>query len=451
MRPITFVHAADLHLDAASGGLGADMPPAFAERLHSATFVALDRLVALCLAEQADFLVLAGDVYNHEDGSLRAQIALRDACARLDAAGIPVFIAHGNHDPLSSRIASLVMPSGTLVFGEDVSVHPVVRDGETIALVHGISHASTRETRNLARRFARTADACPQVGVLHCTIGTADGEQRYAPCTVEDLASTGLDYWALGHIHLRQVLCETPRVVYPGSTQGLHIGEEGDHGCTLVRVDAAGGIVLEERPLGPIRWQAVRVDIGPQPAMRTMESKGRPPTDTPRQATAATSAYDAPLADVDGLVARTVRAIEEAAAEAHAGCTGMVIRLVFEGRGPLDRLLRRPTDASDLLDLLRGEVADLTPPCWVKDMEVHTRPDVDMDAMLRRDDLLGATLRNVTEALQSPDGMSGARTALAALYEHHAARKALPPLDEATLAALIADAGTLCLDLLESD
>ena len=154
---------------------------------------------------------------------------------------------------------------------------------------------------------------------------------------------------------------------------------------------------------------------------------------------------------MDGLVARTVRAIEEAAAEAHAGCTGMVIRLVFEGRGPLDRLLRRPADASDLLDLLRGEVADLTPPCWVKDMEVHTRPDVDMDAMLRRDDLLGATLRNATEALQSPDGMSGARTALAALYEHHAARKALPPLDEATLAALIADAGTLCLDLLESD
>lgn len=450
MRPITFVHAADLHLDAASGGIGDDMPPAFAERLHRATFAALQRLVELCLAEKVDFLVLAGDVYNHEDGSLRAQIALRDACARLDAAGIPVFIAHGNHDPLASRIASLTMPSGTVVFGEDVSTHPVVRDGETIALVHGISHASTRETRNLARRFARTADACPQVGVLHCTIGTADGEQRYAPCTLEDLTSTGLDYWALGHIHLRQVLCETPRVVYPGSTQGLHIGEEGDHGCTLVRVDAAGGIVLEERPLGPIRWQTVPVDIGPLAARHDTDTQGTSTTDAPRPATA-TTANAATLTDVDGLVARTLRAIEEAAATAHAGCTGMVIRLVFEGRGPLDRLLRRPADAADLLDLLRGEVADLTPPCWLKDMEVHTRPDVDMDAMLRRDDLLGATLRNATEALQSLDALSEARTALAALYEHHAARKALPPLDEATLAALIADAGTLCLDLLESD
>lgn len=426
MRPITFIHAADLHLDAAPSGLGTDMPHTLMERLHTATFTALDRLVALCEAAQPDFLVVSGDIYNQEDGSLRAQIALRDACVRLDKAGVRVFLAHGNHDPLSSRIRALPLPPGTVVFEATHSVHPVMRDGETVAMVHGISHDTPRETRNLARLFNRTADPCPQVGVLHCTIGTTTGEQRYAPCNLEDLAATGLDYWALGHIHLRQVVCETPRVVYPGSPQGLHIGEEGPHGCTLVRMDAGGGMELSFHPLGPVQWRILRIDIGP------------------------VNGEEAP-ADVDALTRRAVRGMESAAAEAHPGCTDMLFRLVFEGRGPLDRLLRRPEDAADLLEHLRGEVAGLSPGCWIKDMETVTRPDADMDALLRRDDLLGATLRDAEAAQASPEALRATAAALADLYEHHYARKALPPLDDATLALLAADAGRLCLDLLESD
>ena len=104
MQAIRFVHAADLHLDAAFAGITREAPAELVRTLRESTFVALDRLAALCERERPDFLVIAGDAYNLEDRSLRAQLALRDACARLARIGVPVFIAHGNHDPLSSRL-----------------------------------------------------------------------------------------------------------------------------------------------------------------------------------------------------------------------------------------------------------------------------------------------------------------------------------------------------------
>lgn len=452
MLPVRFIHAADLHLDAATRGLSRDLPPALAERLHDATFTALERLVCLCLDEKPDFLIVAGDLYNHEDGSLRAQLKMRDGCERLAAAGVRVFITHGNHDPLSSRIHSLRWPDNTTIFDDSYAAHPVTRNGETIAIVHGISHATARETRNLSRLFNRTEDACPQIGILHCTLGTADGEQRYAPCSLEDLTGSGMDYWALGHIHQRQVVCETPRVVYPGSTQGLHIGEEGQHGCILVDMDASGRMDLAFRPLGPVQWQTVNIDIGSSTGQRP-----EGPATQSTEATAGSTAHDPasehlPPADVDALTALAVARMEEATAAAHAGCTDMIFRLDFTGRGPLDRILRRTADAADLLEHLRSEVAALAPGCWIKDFRIDTRPDADMDALLGRDDLLGATLREAAGTTASPEALhSLAAGALASLYTHHAARKALDQLDDATLAALAADAARLCIDLLESD
>ncbi len=125
MPPVRFIHAADLHLDTAFPGLARQVSPDLARRLREATFVALERLVTLCEEEKPDFLILAGDTYNQEDLSLKAQLALRDACARLGNKGIRVFLAHGNHDPLSSRLKTLDWPDNVTVFGPEVESFPV--------------------------------------------------------------------------------------------------------------------------------------------------------------------------------------------------------------------------------------------------------------------------------------------------------------------------------------
>ena len=68
-----------------------------------------------------------------------------------------------------------------------------------------------------------------------CTPALRDARATspYAPCTLEGLLSKNYDYWALGHVHRREILHENPWIVFPGNTQGRHINESGPRGCTL--------------------------------------------------------------------------------------------------------------------------------------------------------------------------------------------------------------------------
>ncbi|HYO66474.1 MAG TPA: metallophosphoesterase, partial [Archangium sp.] len=94
-----FVHAADLHLDTPFRGVPADS--GLTGTFQQATFRAFSRIVDLCLREHVAFLLLAGDLFDAKDRSVRARLVLRRELERLDVAGIQTFIVHGNHDPLS--------------------------------------------------------------------------------------------------------------------------------------------------------------------------------------------------------------------------------------------------------------------------------------------------------------------------------------------------------------
>lgn len=99
MRGFRFLHAADLHLDSPFRGLS-EVPRPIREVIRGSTLSALDRLTELAIRERVNFVVIAGDVYDLEDRSVRAQLRFQRAAERLAEAGIGVYIAHGNHDPL---------------------------------------------------------------------------------------------------------------------------------------------------------------------------------------------------------------------------------------------------------------------------------------------------------------------------------------------------------------
>lgn len=424
MRPIRFIHAADLHLDAAFSGLSRDVPADLAERLRAATFTALRRLLDLCERERPDFLLLAGDVYNQEDASVSAQLALRDGFRRLETLGIPVLLVHGNHDPLPSRLRAVRWPANVTVFGEQVEAAPVFRgDGAApIAVVHGVSHASARETRDLAALFRRTDESCLHVGLLHAAPGDADGDARYAPFSQEDLATAGMDYWALGHIHDRRDVREEPPAAYPGCTQGLHINEPGEKGCLLVTAEPREGgyaFTTAFRPLGPAVWKTLEADLDGVSAL-------------------------------DELEVRLRAALDRAAAEVWSGCEMLLVRLRLRGRTELDGLLRQGTACAELVERLRDE-GDGVPRLWIKDMDVRTRPCADREALLEREDLIGEVFR-LSEAARTEQGLRDLRSGpLSVLFGHSRAGKALDPLTDDELARLLDDAESLCLDLLEND
>jgi DNA repair exonuclease SbcCD nuclease subunit len=202
-----FVHAADLHLDSPFRGI--PTTSGLLSLFQQATFRAFSRVVDLCLREHVAFLVLAGDLFDVKDRSVRARLGLRRELNRLHEAGIATFIVHGNHDPLSGARGTLELPASVKVLGSEWEEAEVRREGQLLCRVQGISYAEAEVRENLSARFRRTAPDFT-VGLLHTNVGGAEGHANYAPCTVEELSARGLDYWALGHVHTRAEYTSTP-------------------------------------------------------------------------------------------------------------------------------------------------------------------------------------------------------------------------------------------------
>ena len=73
---------------------------------------------------------------------------------------------------------------------------------------------------NLVPSYPKAAPGWFNIGLLHTSATGYEGHDRYAPCTLDDLRAKQYDYWALGHIHKRGVLCEDPPVIFPATCRG---------------------------------------------------------------------------------------------------------------------------------------------------------------------------------------------------------------------------------------
>jgi len=98
------------------------------------------------------------------------------------------------------------------------------------------------------------------IGLLHTSLTGRAGHDPYAPTDLGTLVAKGYDYWALGHVHAREVVAESPRIVFPGNLQGRHANETGPKGCELVSV-TAGRVEAEFVPLDLVRWGQVTLDL----------------------------------------------------------------------------------------------------------------------------------------------------------------------------------------------
>lgn len=253
----TFIHCADLHLDSPLRGLSA-RPDAPLEQIRGATRRALSNLVDLCLRDHVDFLVIAGDVYDGDWQDYSTGLYFSASMARLQSAGIPVFLIRGNHDAASSITRSLVLPSNVKEFSVQApETHTLP---ELNVALHGQGFAQRVVDQNLALAYPDALPGFFNIGILHTGLEGQEGHEPYAPCRLDDLVAKGYDYWALGHIHKREVVHERPYVVYSGNLQGRHIRETGEKGCTRVTVDGTD-VRLEPVWLDVLRWVLCEVDL----------------------------------------------------------------------------------------------------------------------------------------------------------------------------------------------
>lgn len=252
-----FLHAADLHIDSPLRGLDRyDGAPV--DRLRTATRSALERLVDKALSERVDFVLLAGDIYDRDWQDFRTGLFFREQMVRLGRAGIRVFIVQGNHDAQGVISRQLPLPSNVTVFSSRTA--QTVRIDELSVAIHGRSFPDRVVDEDLVPSYPAPVSGFFNIGMLHTSLGGRPLHDTYAPTDVSTLTVKGYDYWALGHIHAREVVSETPRIVFPGNLQGRHAKETGAKGCELISVEA-GGIDAEFIPLDVVRWHQLELAL----------------------------------------------------------------------------------------------------------------------------------------------------------------------------------------------
>lgn len=371
----SFIHCADLHLDSPFEGIHS-ISPNIAEVLRVATFKAFDNLIDLAIRRKVDFIIIAGDVYDGADRSLRAQWRFHQALGRAVESGIQCFLVHGNHDPLSSWEAGLSIPPGAHRFdGERVDYITAKRGNEELARIYGISYPSREIRYNLVDQFPKDRNQIFSIGVLHCNVGGSPEHDNYAPCTLDDLISCNMDYWALGHIHTRSILRENrPWIIYPGNTQGRSVRETDARGCYLVKVGDSGIAEAEFLPTDVVRWAIEKI-------------------------------YIDNFSNMDHLMDVLYQKRENIRSSSSG--RPVILRFYIYGRGDLHRELGK--QVSDITASLRDGEEERKQFVWVESIQVQTRPAIDISQRRQVEDFVGEFLKATEDLRKSQDACSKIR------------------------------------------
>lgn len=249
---LTIIHGADFHLDSPFEGLA----PERAAARRGEQRQLLNRLADLAADRRADLVLLAGDLLDGERVYYETGEALTHL---LGSMGVPVFIAPGNHDFYSARslYAGTTWPTNVHIFKEAaMTAVPLPRLG---CVVYGAAFTAPDREDDPLERFTASGDGGLQIGVLHGDVG---GRGRYGPIDPANIAGSGLDYLALGHVHRSDGLQwagETPWC-YPGCPEGRGFDETGEKGVYVVTLDG-GKVEAEFVPLCSRRYEVLTVDV----------------------------------------------------------------------------------------------------------------------------------------------------------------------------------------------
>jgi len=364
-----FIHSADIHLDTPLQGL-ANYPGAPVHEIRNATRRAFEKVLAAAIIEKVDFFVIAGDLYDTGLKSFESALFFNKQMAHLRDAGIPVYLIYGNHDAASKLIKQLRPPDNVRILRHN-EPQTIVNEKLGIA-VHGQSFPTPEVVDDLAAKYPAPLRDLFNIGVLHTNLSGFSDHANYAPCSLEELKNKGYQYWALGHVHNRQVLCEDPYIVYPGNIQGRHGKEQGEKSSELVTVSEAGSISIERIPTSVVPWMQVDIDAAASETADDVYDKLR--TQLHVQFPESNDRVSAIRVRISG------------ASDAHS------------------ELSRDP-------ELVRNEVISIANECgngllWVERVQLSTLPRLDRKALLERDDPVGEIVRIVAALRDQPSTLA---------------------------------------------
>ena len=312
---IRLVHASDLHLERPPYGLD-QVPEHLLDVLVNAPYLAAEQIFETTLSENADALLLAGDVVDVAKAGPPAIVFLLEQFSRLADRGIPVYWAGGSIDPPDVWPPSATLPENVHVFPVGrVEDYELKRNGKTIARIQGTSCREGQVADSSG--FHRDANGLFTIGIAHGTDASSGRE------------GDRVHYMALGGKHQRATVdCEPGIAHYCGSPQGRGPAETGPHGCTMVHVDETGHTKSQFIKTDTMRWIEETVEI-----------------------TASTKE--------EQLEKRLEERLEKLLAK-HKGVE-LLVSWRIKGAGSLVHRLRRGGLADEVLDRLRRQFSRLSP------------------------------------------------------------------------------------------
>jgi DNA repair protein SbcD/Mre11 len=403
-RPFRFVHASDLHLEQPLMGL-TEVPDHLRELFLDAPYTAAQKIFDAVLMEDANFLVLAGDVLHPQATGPRGPLFLLEQFARLAERGIGVYWAGGVIDPPDSWPAALELPKNVHVFPYGrVEELTISRDGEPIARLLGVGRDR--------QRGLRPGDFSPDPAGFY-TIAIAHGDADLAA-----MQTRAIDCWALGGRHNRGTPSSGSQIVhYCGSPQGRQPEETGVHGCTLIQVDQERQTRTSLIPTEAVRWLAERIVVDDTTTHEELESRLR----------------------------ERMHAVVDA-----APTTALLISWTIAGRGPLLGELRGGTLGSQLLEGLRSEFGHRTPPAWSIAIESELSETLPPE-WYEQETIRGDFLRAVRQLQMNADEPIGLESYLAETHLAGTLAAAASLVEAAARERVLREAAALGVELLSGE
>ncbi len=386
-----FIHTADIHLDSPLRGLESyeDAP---VDEIRGATRRAFDNLIELAIEEQVDFVLICGDLYDGDWKDYNTGLFFVSRIGKLARQGIRVFLISGNHDAASQITKTMPLPENVHFFSAAKPQSIAMEEHQVI--IHGQSYRSRTETNNLAAGYPPKKQEYFNIGLLHTSLNGREGHEPYAPCTAVELTSKGYDYWALGHVHQREIVTTDPWIVFPGNIQGRHVRETGPKGVTLVTVIDNTVTEVRHQTLDVVRWGVCDID------MTSCETEE----------------------DIHAIIRHNLL-------EQHSAAEGRVIalRLQLTGRTPLHSQLMDRT--AQWVEECKGVAAGLGE-VWIEQVRFLTTPSEDHLHNLDSDSPLGILLQSLTSIELDEETLDALLPELTALKNKLPAALAEEPLFE---------------------
>lgn len=222
---VKILHTADMHLDSPFTLMNASMSEARRADLRTA-FIALMMYVK---DHNIDILLIAGDMFEHEYATKETvELVIREF---EKVPQCKIVIAPGNHDPYTptSLYKKAKFPDNVYIFTDTEPSSFYFEELNTE--VHGYAFTSNYMSRNpfLGKRPLYQN----RLNILCAHGDTSSPISKYCPITESDIADSGYDYAALGHIHMGKEPTQAGNTLYAycGCLEGRDYSESGHKGA----------------------------------------------------------------------------------------------------------------------------------------------------------------------------------------------------------------------------